>query len=170
MRPILTCLVAAGLLVGQVCSAAAAAPDPCARPVEKAAFNITGLKSQLMVTAISCQAQARYNQFVTRYRTDLVSQEKALNGYFQRTSGRSAQKAHDDYITSLANSQSQVGIKSGTLFCDRTVGLFDEVMALKDGKDLPTYAAGKALVQPIDLTECPAQPEKLAKRTRTAKK
>ena len=45
--------------------------------------------------------------------------------------------------------------------------MFDEVMALKDGKELPMYAAGKSLVQPITLTDCPAPPPK---PTRTAKK
>ena len=166
MRPLFNALVAAGLLAGNLAAGAASA-EQCARPPEKTAFNITGLKSQLMVTAISCQAQSKYNLFVTRYRADLISQEKALTSYFQRAFGRSAQKAHDDYITSLANSQSQVGIQSGTLFCDRTIGLFDEVMALKDGKELPVYAAGKTIAQPIVLVDCPVKP---VKPTRTAKK
>lgn len=166
MRSPFKAIVAAALLAAQLLAGAAQA-DQCAKSIEKDAFNVQGLKSQLMVTAISCQAQAKYNLFVTRYRSDLLGHEKTLNSYFRRAFGGRAQKEHDDYITQLANSQSEVGIQSGTLFCDRTVGLFDEVMALKDGTQLPTYAAGKGLTQPIVLVDCPAG---AAKVTRTAKK
>jgi hypothetical protein len=166
MRPFVNTVLAFGFLAASL-SPAVARDDQCARPIERTAFNITGLKSQLMVTAISCQAQAKYNEFVARFRTDLMNQERTLNSYFRRTAGRGAQKAHDDYITQLANAQSEVGIQSGTLFCDRTIGLFDEVLALKTPKDLPMYAAEKSLSQPIALTDCPPPPVKL---TRTARK
>ena len=166
MRPVFSALFAIGLLAGQVGTAFA---DQCARPIEKTAFDVAGLKSQLMVTAISCQLEDKYNVFVTRFRADLVQHEKALNSYFQRANGRRAQQEHDDYITQLANSQSQTAIKSGTLFCMKNTGMFDEVMALKDGKDLPTYAAGKTLTQPIVFTDCPAPAAKVV-RTATATK
>ena len=165
MRPLFPALVAVGLLLGNVASVAYA--DQCTRPVEKTAFNIAGLKSQLMVTAISCQLEDKYNAFILRYRTDLVVQEKALSGYFNRAYGRSAQKQHDDYITLLANAQSENGIKAGTLFCSQNVAMLDEVMALKDGRDLPSYAATKVLMQPVTLVDCPLVP---IKPTRTAKK
>jgi hypothetical protein len=164
MRPLFACLAAAAIL-----TANAAQAIQCAKPPEKAAFDVEGLKSELMVTAISCQAQDRYNAFVTRYRPDLVSQERAIDVYFRRSYGRSAQKQHDDYITLLANAQSDEGIKLGTLFCMKSVGLFDEVMALKDDRDLPNFATGKALPQPIVLLDCPA-PKTRVKVTRTAKK
>jgi hypothetical protein len=163
MRPFATCL-AASFLASLVTTTVAQA-EPCARPIEKAAFNVAGLKSELMVTAISCQAQEKYNNFVARFRSELVSEERALSSYFARTAGRHASQEHDDYITSLANSESQDGIKQGTLFCDQHMGLFDEVLALKDGKDLPSYAAGKEVAQPISLVDCPLPP---AKKLKTA--
>ena len=155
MRPLFARCLAATFLASIATSSIAQA-EPCARPVEKAAFDVAGLKSELMVTAISCQAEERYNTFVARFRTFLVTHERALNTYFQRTAGRRATQEHDDYITSLANAQSQDGLKQGTLFCNQHIAMFDEVMALKDGKDLSSYAAGKTLTQPIDLSECPA--------------
>ncbi len=166
MRPLFSAIVAAGLLVSNFASAAYA--DQCARPVERAAFDIAGLKSQLMVTAISCQLEEKYNAFILRYRTDLVTEEKSLNSYFNRAYGRSSQKQHDDYITLLANAQSENGIKAGTLFCTQNTMMFDEVMALKDGHDLPTYAAAKTLTQPVTLVDCPLVTK--PKLTRTAKK
>jgi hypothetical protein len=164
MRPLITALTAAGILLSPLAHA-----GQCTRPTEKAGFDVTGLKSELMVIAISCQAQDRYNSFVTRYRPDLQSEERAINSYFQRTFGRSAQKQHDDYITLLANSQSELGIQRGSFFCKENLGLFDEVMALKDPRDLVQYASTKALPQPIALSDCPAAAP-VVKRTRTAKK
>ncbi len=166
MRAILPSLVAFALVAAPM-AAAAAGSSQCARAPDKVAFDVAGLKSQLMVTAISCQAQEKYNGFVTRYRSNLVSNEKMLNGYFQRAYGRSAQKQHDDYITLLANAQSEQGIQQGTLFCAKNIGLFDDVMKLKDGTEFVSYASVKALPQPIVLIDCPAVPVKV---TKTAKK
>ena len=127
-------------------------------------LSIAGLKSQLMVTALTCGRQDRYNDFVHRFQKDLMAQEHALHAYFARAFGSRGQQQHDDYITSLANAQSQSGIRQGTLFCQQNVGLFDEVMALPKGADLAGYASGKTITQPIELVSCPVKPE----LTRTA--
>ncbi len=160
----LTSVVVAGCLLTSNLAAA-----QCAKVAEKNAFDVTGLKSQLMVTAISCHAQDKYNAFVMRFRDDLVAQERTLNAYFTRTFGRRATQEHDDYITSLANTVSQNGLKRGTLFCDENVGIFDEVLLLKTGRELPTYAASKSLVQPITLVTC-ADPTPTKTRTAQAGK
>jgi len=159
MRSLFSGLIVAGMLTTQV-----AAAQQCARPNERSAFDIVGLKSQLMVTALSCDAQARYNAFVARFRSDLVAQERALNGYFGRSFGRRAQQEHDDYVTSLANVQSEAGTKLGSTFCDKSVGLFDQVMALQSSSDLSSFASGKQIVQPITLITCtgPVRPTRTA--------
>ena len=165
MRNLLSSLVAAGLLTSQV-----AAAQSCARPVDKTAFDVAGLKSKLMVTAITCEATERYNTFIGRYRPDLLAQEKVLTAYFSRNFGRRAQAQHDDYITSLANSQSQDGLKAGAAFCERNMSLFDEVMKLRGGVELADYATGKAPVQPIELVACvtPDRPARATVRTASA--
>lgn len=155
MRPLLSTLTAVGLLAGAALAPAAWAGS-CMRPAEMRAFEVAGLKSELMVIAISCQAQDRYNGFISRYRRDLQSDDHLVHSYFARTAGRSAQRAHDDYITNLANAESQDGLRQGTLFCQQHMAMFDEVMALKDAHELSSYAQGKALPQPIELSECPA--------------
>ncbi len=158
-------LMFAGLLTAGLLTAGAAGAQQCAKPADKLAFQIAALKSQLMVTALTCSQQDRYNDFVHRYQSDLMTHERALHAYFQRANGRRAQQEHDDYITGLANAQSQNGIKQGTLFCKMNVGVFDEVMALQKGSDLATYAASKTLPQPIEVTTCP---EPAARPTRQA--
>jgi hypothetical protein len=144
-------LIAAGLLCAGVASA-----EPCARPADVTAFNVASLKSKLMVTALTCNEQDRYNAFIQRFRTDLLAHERALHAYFARAFGGRAQSEHDDYITSLANTHSERGIQQGTLFCQQNVGLFTEVLALTKGAELPAYAASKQLAQPMDIVACPA--------------
>ena len=165
MRILLSGLVAAGLLTSHI-----AAAQSCARPADKAAFDVAGLKSQLMVTAITCEATERYNTFIARYRPDLLAQEKVINAYFSRNFGKKAQAQHDDYITSLANSQSENGLKAGNAFCDRNMSMFDDVMKLRGGADLSDFATGKAPVQPIELVACaePARPLRATLRTASA--
>lgn len=153
MRAALSGVLAASLAFGPAW--ASTGGTVCARPAEKAAFDIVSLKSQLMVTALSCSVQDRYNAFVMRYRMSLVAQERALTVYFGRAFGRRGQAQHDDYVTSLANAQSEEGTKLGTDFCRQNVTMFDEVMALPSPKELPAYAAGKPLVQPIAVVSCP---------------
>jgi hypothetical protein len=151
MRIGLSGLLSVSLLWSQVASA-----QPCARPADLSAFDIAGLKSQLMVTALTCNQQDRYNDFVHRFQRDLMAQERALHAYFSRAfGGGRAQREHDDYITSLANLQSQNGIRQGTLFCQQNIGVFTEVLAIAKGSELAPYAAGRHVPQPIAVTACP---------------
>ncbi len=165
MRPMMSSLAAAVLLAGTA-GHTLAEQQPCMRAAEKAAFDIAGLKSHLMVIAIDCQAQEKYNAFVARFRPDLQGSEKGLNTYFQRTARRGTAQAHDDYITSLANAQSDSALSRGTLFCDENVHVFDSVLALKDGRDLLSYASSQGLRQPIEVVECPA-PTPQARKPKT---
>lgn len=123
---------------------------------DTAAFDLTGLKSELMVTALSCNEQDKYNAFVAKFQPDLVAEESVLNRYFSRAFGRGAQKAHDDYITQLANVQSDKGLTAGTAFCMQRASMLDEVQALDNANDLVAYAHGKDIVQPADFVTCSA--------------
>ena len=161
MRMLSASLLATGLLSGGMALA-----EPCARPADVTAFDVAGLKSKLMVTAITCGQQDRYNDFVQRFRGELIAQERALRAYFTRTSGGRAQSAHDDYITSLANTQSQKGIRQGTLFCQQNIGIFAEVLGLTKGTELPAYAASKQLPQPVEVSVC-APPVRTAQAAAT---
>jgi hypothetical protein len=159
MRLVLSSLLAATLLSSPLAAA------ECLRPTDHVAMDVIALKTQLMVTALTCQADERYNAFIRKYQPDLQREDKSLNTYFSRSYGRSAQKQRDDYVTNLANSQSQTGLKQGSAFCGRNLGAFDEVMALKTSAELPDYAAGRAGQQPISVSACGAG---AAEPTRTA--
>ena len=147
-------LVGCGLFAALLLAAGSAGAQQCVRPAERAAFDATGLKTQLMITALTCDVRDKYNAFVRRFQPDLMVQERTLQAYFSRSFGARGQQRHDDYITGLANVQSQQGLRDGTLFCQRHAALFDEVLALRDGAELARYAAGKALIQPSSLPAC----------------
>ena len=147
----------------------------CARPAEISAFSVAALKSHLMVTAISCRADEKYNAFVTRYRPALLQKEKAAEAYFNRGDKRHGQQLRDDYVTQLANAQSNRAMVLGSQYCERTMGRFDEVMALPKPEDLTAFASGKteSIPQALKFSECPAAPpapEKPAKPAKQAAK
>jgi hypothetical protein len=144
-------LTIAGVLLGQ--AAALAATPSCVRPAERSALDVEGLKSELMVIALDCDARDHYNAFVNRYKSTLNSDEKQLGGYFTRAYGRRTNK-QDLYNTELANGQSQAGTKQGTLFCQQHMAMFDQVMALRNDAELPEYAAGQDLAQPVSAEVC----------------
>ncbi|MBB2203143.1 hypothetical protein [Gluconacetobacter tumulisoli] len=162
-RATVASLALAGLLNGE----AAFAATQCTSSPAHEAFDVQGLKSELMVTALSCNMQDKYNAFVGKFRTKLMDEEGALNAYFRTTYGRSAQREHDDYITQLANVQSERGLKSGTAFCDQRVAMFDEVAALETSSDLSSYAQAKDIIQPASYETCAAPERVLRAEVRT---
>jgi phosphate-selective porin len=156
MRLMLSSLLAATLLSGPVFAA------ECAKPVEHTAMDLTSLKTNLMVMALTCKVDEKYNAFVVKYRPELVQTDKTLNAFFSRAYGRSSAKQRDDYVTQLANSLSQLGLKQGSAYCDRNLAVFEEVMGLRNSGELTDFAAGKAGAQPIAVSDCGLAPERPA--------
>ena len=148
--------LASGLGLAALVAGPALAAGQCGISSAREAFDVQGLKSELMVTALSCNVQDRYNAFVAKFRPDLTAEEGQLNGYFRSTYGRGAQTAHDDYITQLANVPSERGLKAGVAFCQQRVSMFDEVAVLNSASDLGGYAEAKDIVQPSSYETCSA--------------
>ncbi len=117
---------------------------------EKNAFDIAALKSQLMVISLTCRNDQPYNDFVNRFRRNLISTDRTLSTWFSRTYGaRNGRKQHDDFITILANAQSQEGIRQGRVFCDNMAPLVAEIARLETIEAASTYAANQQLGQPV---------------------
>ena len=153
MRTLLSSLIAAGLMAAPVAQA------QCVRTAEQSALDVAWLKSQLMVTALTCKQEDKYNAFIQRFRPDLVSAEKTVTGYFQRAHGRRSQSQHDEFNTQLAQSQAQANLRQGNQFCNRSGFILDEVQALRTGGELAEYAAAKGVVHPVAVTVCGAGAE-----------
>ncbi len=130
----------------------------CEFESDRTAFEIEGLKSQLMVTALACKQQDKYNAFMSRYQPDVAREEADLSAYFKRSYGKQSTKAYDDYISNLANIQEQDGLKAGTAFCSNLSAMFDEVMSLHSASELHDFTNAKVIAQPITFQECTGVP------------
>ena len=150
MRRFLIGLTAVGSLLGN----SAMAAQQCANPADQEAFELTGLKSALMVVATTCGNREPYNNFIRRYQPKLVETDRTLGGYFKKSYGGRGQSEQDRYVTDLTNVQSRTGLTQGGDFCARNATLFTEVMALSGPTDLAGYAASKDLI-PEALGVCP---------------
>jgi len=142
-----------GLLGTTLLFGSAGAAETCSSPSDQQIFDLAALKSEMMVLATGCHEDQRYNAFIQRYKTALLANEQSFDAYFKRVYGKRGQSEHDSYITSLANEQSDVGLKQGTDFCPHTEVIFDEAMAVPNAQDLVRYAAGKDLI-PATLGAC----------------
>ena len=168
MRRLLLSMLSAGLIAGPAMAKthATAHTETCTNTADRTAFDTEGLKSELMVTALTCGAKDKYNGFMRTYQPSVASQEHELSAYFKRAYGRSATKAYDDYISNLANVQEQDGLKAGSSFCQIFTNMFDEVMSLHDGTELADYAHSQAIVQPVAFTTCSEVPVKALSKPR----
>jgi hypothetical protein len=144
------------LLLGGLAAIAAgpAIAQSCMPAAEANAFHVRTLQSQLMVTAITCQRDADYNAFVRKYQRDLHNAYLGVQGHYRRTAGGSAQRDLDQYITTLANAQSQDGLRAGTHFCPLNTPLFQLAMAKSDLAGLAEFAVERNLVNPVAVNAC----------------
>jgi hypothetical protein len=126
----------------------------CMRPTEEQAFNIIGLKSSLMVGALSCSERDQYDQFMTEFQPHILYEQHVMDSYFRRTGGHYGQAREDDYVTLLANSQSETGITEGAASCAAEATVFKQILALTTTASLDAYAGSNPTPQPITITVC----------------
>ena len=131
----------------------------CLRPAERAAFGIAGLKSEMMVVALSCHREDRYNAAISRFRPQLVAADRAVTAWFSRVGNGIV--LHDRYITELANAQSRASLESGDAFCGDHDTFFDAVMAAGTPAGLSAYVSAHPAVQPSAMPDCPASPARV---------
>ncbi len=134
--------------VGHIYKTLVAVPPPASRriritPVQQAdlqqAFNVIGLKSALMVGALSCGQQDRYDEFMRMYQPHILEDQHELDAYFRRIDGRVGQTREDAFVTLLANNQSVSGITKGDTFCLDNKAEFDAVLGLKSPSELDAF-------------------------------
>lgn len=138
-------------LMGVVLPLAQAMAAGCTTPQEDKAFLLLSLRTELMETALTCNAQEQYNTFMTRFQPDMAAQEKVVNQFFRTRGG---QHAHDVYVTQLANSESDGGLVAGTLLCTRNLPMFDAIAWVHNSDELQAYANGQYVTVPDGITDC----------------
>ncbi len=107
------------------------------------AFNVIGLKSALMVAALSCNQQQSYDAFMTQFQPHILEEQHVMDAYFRRMV-RSGQSSEDTFVTLLANNQSVTGIAQGKIFCLNNTAEFNAVLALKTPESLDSFVTDHA--------------------------
>lgn len=113
-----------------LCFAAApalAGSAPCLTEEDERALNTRVLQTELMVAALSCNEQQRYNAFVTNYRGHLAAQGASLRAWFSRTYGSASTSELNAFVTRLANDASKRSLEAGS-YCDAASSLLTEVL------------------------------------------
>ncbi|MCW8085657.1 hypothetical protein [Sabulicella glaciei] len=151
MTPLRSLLAGAAALVLTPTLASAAT---CLQPAEQTHFHVRALQSQLMVVAISCELQDDYNRFVTKFQPHLATAFRGIQGHFRRAAGSAGQRQTDQYITNLANGQSQAGIAQGTLFCRNQAPLFQEAIAAPNVQALAQLSVAREIPHFYDAPAC----------------
>lgn len=146
------------------------AAQTCLRPAEQDAFSVRALQSQLMVVALSCAQHDQYNAFVIRNQRELGQAYRQVAGHFRRVHGAGGQRQLDQYITTLANAQSQEGIRQGSHFCRNAAPLFQQALAAKpDLTGLAALSSSQAVPNPYNPAACPVRTAQTApKQTQIA--
>lgn len=109
-----------------------AAAATCAMEKEKAALDVRALQTQLMVAALSCGEQQRYNTFMKKFGSQLSEQGNGLKRYFSRVYHGNEEQAQNSFVTQLANVSSELSLEADeTVFCNTASKLFDDVIGAK---------------------------------------
>jgi hypothetical protein len=103
------------------------------------AFNVIGLKSALMVAALSCNQQDRYDAFMNDFQPHILAEQHVMDAYFRRIGGHYGQAKEDNFVTLLANNQSVNGIAQGSVFCLNNTAEFQTVLTLRSDSDLDNF-------------------------------
>ena len=153
-------------------TAALVGTPSCVYTTEQKAFEVEALKSQLMVTSLTCRGEThdRYNDFISHYHPELLGAEDTLRGYFKRSYGKAGSTQYDQYMTQLADNQEQIGLRAGTSYCSNLTSMYDEVMSLHDGSELHDYSNAKLLYLPTKLETCASEPATTASKSHSTRR
>ena len=151
-------IVFAVLFAGSFAMPANAVPV-CLETGEGQAFDIIGLKSTLMVDALSCGMAKNYDSFMLRFQPQILDSQHMMDDFFIRAGGLAGSAMEDSFTTVLANDESDAAANQGSRYCGTAAKQFAEVAALGDTMDLLNFAAGLNLAAPPDASGiCPAAP------------
>jgi len=127
-----------------VSGASLVAPAAANEPLEHDAVHTRKLQTELMVSALYCGQQARYNAFVRRFEGELVSSGRELKALFVSRHGATrAVPKLDAFLTRLANQESQRRLTLGTRYCPDARTLFTQVLRLPN-RNLIAFASDRA--------------------------
>ncbi|MBM3503254.1 MAG: hypothetical protein FJX65_05210 [Alphaproteobacteria bacterium] len=122
-------LLAAALLAMGIWTLDGSAQAAEIRP-EHPAVKARLLQTELMVAALYCDERGRYNAFVRKFRNELTAYGKQLQKLFRDAHGAQAQPNLDQFITRVANAESQRHLADTNAHCEDSSILFTELLNL----------------------------------------
>jgi hypothetical protein len=146
------------LLIGGIAAlmAGPAIAQSCVQPAERVHFDVRALQSQLMVAALSCGRDTEYNAFVRKFQRELTASYNGMQGHYRRTAGGAAQRELDQFITILANAQSQDSVRAGSQYCPLNTPLFQVALAQTTTQGLAEVAQERNVLNPLAAPTCSA--------------
>ena len=121
-------ILGAGLAIAAGGAPAWAGPA-CATPQDETTLNARVLQTELMVAALACGEQQRYNAFVNAFKSELSQQGQLLRAYFKRVHGASGENRMNAFVTKLANDAAQRTANGPDAYCGAAARLFSELLA-----------------------------------------
>ncbi len=124
-------VIAFVLLIILACAAhIAEAKMACAFKNEKNALDARAMQSQMMVAALSCGNQQKYNSFIKKFQAEFIECGKNLKTYFTRNYHNDADRQMNKFITSIANEASKKSLdQNSEQFCAEANHLFDKIQS-----------------------------------------
>jgi hypothetical protein len=159
-HPVRRSIVAAACVAATLLNASSAvANSRCLTPVERTAFEVRMLQTELMVATLTCRGvnnrdfAGQYATFVNRHREGLKSHSNVFQGHFKRSYGGGGQVQLDRYVTSLANDYSRSSMTGAGAFCDQQGPLFDRATTVQP-QELHRFASERAQNRSIGVPSC----------------
>lgn len=146
-RAALSIIVAVQLIVWHVSPSLAVA---CRSPAETAAMQMKLLQNDLMIAALSCRTQARYNEFATKFEPDLVKSGTTLTRMFRRDYNGTGDAELNRFITYLANDGSARAKRIGPGYCRVAAAFFDRALSMS-APELVEFSAWRTQFLPASL-------------------
>ncbi|WP_069187558.1 hypothetical protein [Pararhodospirillum photometricum] len=112
---------------------AAASSAPCHPSRDDAAIAVRALQSHLMVAGLSCGQSASYNQFVTKFQSDLASHGQSLTGYYSRQYGGKGANQLNTAVTRMANEAATRFMQDRSGYCGEAQAAFEALQAVRSG-------------------------------------
>jgi hypothetical protein len=118
---------------------AAAAPAwagraTCVSARDEIALNARVLQTELMVAALACGEERRYNAFVITFRREIAAQGSSLRRLFSRAYGPAGTRQLNAFVTRLANDASVRSGAAGGRYCAAAGSLMAEALVTKPGE------------------------------------
>ena len=132
-RHSLAAAILASALVIAAVAPAEAGRMACVSARDEIALNARVLQTELMVAALACGEQRRYNAFVTTFRREIAAQGSSLRRFFSRAYGYAGTRRLNAFVTRLANDASIRSSAGSRRYCVAAGSLMAEALAAKPG-------------------------------------